>query len=232
MRHVTLGLLLALAAAPAAALDTLPDSTARSKPFPQAYVMQAQNAPVSTCDGLLDAYLAAGWPRAEGFPAIKQIDRRVKDRVALRNDPDGDIWTPLARQVITGMPAQGDCDDVSVTNAQLAVCAGMPAENLGLLVTESPNRRGEMHMVAFYKDPADAVWVFGDTLGRPRPLSKLGQKLYYFAYLDRVTDFWAVRDQDTGEALLGSIPTSAIPAPDDVIDLVRGSCSPDPLPGY
>lgn len=220
-----LSALAALIALPALAADSLPESTPLSFPVPQATIMARSHPPVDTCTALQDAYLAQGWPRGTGVETLKQIDSRVKQRVTLKNDVGQDTWTPLAATILAGKRPAGDCDDVSVTSAQLAVCAGMPADRLGLLITTSPNRgSGELHMLAYYSDPADRTWVFGDTFGRPRALSKVNQDLLFFARLDRVTTWYALRGKE-GEALTSALPagTSALPLLPDTPQ--NGSCS-------
>lgn len=223
--RLLLSALAALIAVPALAADSLPESTPLSFPVPQASIMARSHPAVDSCTALQDAYLAQGWPRGTDVDTLKQIDSRLKQRVTLKNDVGQDTWTPLAATILAGKRPAGDCDDVSVTSAQLAVCAGMPADRLGLLITTSPNRgAGELHMLAYYADPADRTWVFGDTFGRPRALSKVSQDLLFFARLDRVTTWYALRGKD-GEALTSALPegTSALPLLPETPQY--GSCS-------
>lgn len=207
---------LAVLAAPAAARDN-PFPTLKEWAMPQAFLMQRDFGSVATCAGLQATYDAKGWPRGVSLESLQEIDRKLKKSVILRPDVGLDKWTPLTRLVLEAKrkPA-ADCDDVAVTSAQLAVCAGFPAENLGLLVTQLPSRANELHVVSFYNDPGNGVWVFGDTMGKVRPYSKLAQKAYYYAFLDDVTEWWALRTPD-GEVLTGQLPTSSLPtAPNEV----------------
>ena len=212
-------------AMPAVAADSLPTGGSQSFPVPQASIMAREHAPVNTCATLQDAYDAGGWPRGTGVETLKQIDSRVKQRMTLKNDAGVDTWTPLSAAILSGRRPSGDCDDLSVTTAQFAICAGMPANRLGLLITESPNRgSGELHMLAFYSDPSDRTWVFGDTFGRPRALSKVNQRLLFFARMDHVTKWYALTGRD-GEPLTSALPeaTSSIPLLPETPQY--GSCS-------
>jgi predicted transglutaminase-like cysteine proteinase len=225
MRLCLIALALSCAALPALSADSLPQATARSFPVPQAAIMAREHAPVNTCAALQEAYVAGGWPRGTGVETLKQIDSRVKQRMTLKNDPGVDTWTPLSAAILSGKRPSGDCDDLSVTTAQFAICAGMPADRLGLLITESPNRgSGELHMLAFYSDASDRTWVFGDTFGRPRALSKVNQRLLFFARLDHVTKWYALIGRDNAPV------TSAVPDATASIPLLPetpryGSCS-------
>jgi predicted transglutaminase-like cysteine proteinase len=213
MRLCLIALALSCVALPALAAESIPRTTAQSFPVPQASVMAREHGPVDTCAALQDAYVAGGWPRGAGVETLKQIDSRVKQRMHLKNDAGVDTWTPLSAAILSGKRPSGDCDDLSVTTAQFAICAGMPADRLGLLITESPNRgSAELHMLAFYSDPSDRTWVFGDTFGRPRALSKVNQRLLFFARMDQVTRWYALTDRN-GDPLTSAVPdaTSAIP---------------------
>ncbi|MEY4870763.1 MAG: hypothetical protein RLZZ563_93 [Pseudomonadota bacterium] len=225
MRLIALALTFFTSIGPAFAADSLPGSTPLAMPVPQATIMARKHPPVGTCTALQDAYLAAGWPRGVGIDTIKQIDSRVKQRMILKNDVGLDVWTPLGAAILNGKRPSGDCDDMSVTTAQFAICAGMPADRLGLLITSSPKGgRGELHMLAFYQDPADRFWVFGDTFGRPRALGRVGQKLLYFTHMDHVTQWFSLRSRD-GAPLTSDLPdaTSAIPELPETP--VYGSCA-------
>lgn len=209
---------------PAGAVDN-PFPEIREWAMPQAFIMQRKFGNVDTCAGLEQAYQAAGWPVGASFETIKQIDRKLKQNIFLRPDAGADTWTPLTRTVIEGArkPA-ADCDDVGVTSAQLAICAGFPAENLGLMVTQLRSRSNEMHVVAFLVTPDSGVYIFGDTMGRPRSIEQLNQKIHYYAYMDDVTKWWALRDPNTGEVLTQALPTSSLPLPGDSVDVEAGAC--------
>lgn len=222
-------LLSPLAATPAAARDN-PFPEIMNWYLPQSNIMKRDYGSIANCGGLQHSYDANEWPHGTSIESLQQIDNRLKKRVFFRPDPGADTWTPLTAAVIEGKrkPA-ADCDDVAVTSAQLAVCAGFPASHLGLLVTQLPTRQSELHIVAFYSDAETGVWVFGDTMGKPRSLSRIGQTLHYYAFIDDITKWWALRDPKTGRALTGSVATSSIPDTAPPLDLEGGSCpAPDP----
>lgn len=190
--------------------------------MPQAYIMERSFGTVATCSTLQSAYDAHGWPHGISLETLKTIDKRLKKSVFLRPDEGLDTWTPLTRTVLEGKrrPA-ADCDDVAVTGAQLAVCAGFPADDLGLMVTQLSSRSNEFHVVSFFKDRAGSVWIFGDTMGRVRPFADLGQKAHYFAFFDDVTQWWVLQHPETGARLTGNVPTSSIPQSPSALDEIR-----------
>lgn len=227
LRNCGFAALLALGvgqSAPAIARDN-PFPEYMKWPFPQATIMHRDFGSVSTCKSLQQAYDDNAWPSGVSLDSLRQIDKRLKTSVFLRPDVGPDTWTPLTATVITGgrKPA-ADCDDVAVTGAQLAVCAGFPADRLGLIVTQLPTRQNELHVVAFYADPQSGVWVFGDTMGLPRSLENLSQRMHFYAFLDNVTEWWALRDPRSGKQLTGSVGTSSIPDAPVPQNLVEGSC--------
>lgn len=215
-RKIAAAAVLAFAAAgfaPAASL-ALEGPFPPGKPWalPQAFIMDRTYGSLDSCGAMQAAYEAQGWPRGVSPDVLDLIDRKLKKQVILRPDQGLDQWTPLAKTVIDAKrkPA-ADCDDVAITAAQLAICAGFPAGQLGLMVTQLPTRAKEFHLVAFYAGQGGESWVFGDTMGRPRPVSRLKQTVYYYAYFDSPTKWWALRDPHTGEALTGEVSTSSIP---------------------
>lgn len=198
----------------------------KSWPILQAYILHSQYGRLDTCTAMQRAYDSAGWPSGISFDTMRQIDRRLKSGVILRPDQGPDTWTPLAKIVIDGKRRPtADCDDMAITSAQLAVCAGFPARSLGLMITQLSGSADEMHLVAYYTDPSSSVWIFGDTMGRPRPLAQLGQKIHYFAEFNDITKWWVVRDPATGKLLTPNLPTSTIPSGDTFFDLDQGSCA-------
>lgn len=227
MARFVLAFIAALLAIPAWALDSLPAPSGKAIPVPQASVMARKYPAVASCSQYQDAYLAAGWPRGVGVETVKQIDSLVRKRMALRNDRGTDVWTPLTAALIAGKRPTGDCDDMSISNAQLAVCAGIPADRLGLLITSNPNGdSGELHMVAFYNDASDRTWVFGDTFGRPRALSRVSQRLIFMAYLNDVTRWYGLLGRDAPVGTSEIPATSAIPLLADATQSF-GSCAID-----
>lgn len=223
--------LLAVAAALWAALGLGQDAGATELPkgkvwaFPQAYIMQNSYGSLASCRKLQESYDAQGWPHGRNLETLVALDRKIKSSVFLKPDSGADTWTPLASLLLKGKrKPSADCDDVSITAAELAVCAGFEPENLGVMITQFPGRVREMHMVAFFSDPGAGIWIFGDTMGRPRAFEQLNQKLHFYAYLDDITEWWATVDPITGEALTQSLPTSSLPLPGETLDTVKGAC--------
>lgn len=230
LRRLGQGLALALLASPALARDN-PFPEIKRWFMPQATIMQRSYGTLASCAAFQDRYDARGWPKGVSFDTLKAIDRRLKHSVFLRPDEGVDTWTPLAEVVVEGArrPA-ADCDDVAVTGAQLAICAGFPVENLGLLVTQLPTRAKELHVVAFYNDPKQGVWIFADTMARPRPLSKLNQTVHNYAFIDDVAHWWALRDPLTGETFSSAAATSSLPFPAELDKAESGGTCRHPLP--
>lgn len=225
MRKTMLAMLGAVLAVTAGAVGAVELPKSREWAFPQAFIMQKAYGSLASCAKYQDLYDAHGWPHGKSLQTLVELDRRVKTSVFLRPDNGADTWTPLASVLLQEKrkPA-ADCDDVSITSAEMAVCAGFEARNLGVMITQFPGRAREMHMVAFYNEPGAGMWVFGDTMGRPRPFEQLNQKLHYYAYLGDLTKWWALIDPLTGEALTQSLPISSLPLPGETLDTVSGSC--------
>lgn len=175
------------------AMEPLPRSTPLRISLPQSLALEQQYPSLADCGALQDAYHRAGWPSGSGVEVLRAIDARVKRQMILRHDRGGDRWTPLAAQILRRERPAGDCDEISITAAQLAVCAGVPARNIGLMITDAPDgNQGEMHMVAFFRDAAGRNWVFGDSFGPVRPLSHLREEVFYFANLTDVGNWFGM----------------------------------------
>jgi len=209
IRLATLAIMFFAVAAKAG--DYLPEDTPLRIPVPQAAAMDRNFPRSADCDALRADYIAAGWPMGAGIETLRGIDARLKRQLVMRNDAGPDVWTPLATAIVAGKRPAGDCDDISVTSAQLAICAGMPPEDVGVLITTSPKSGAlELHMMAFFRDHTDRVWVFGDSFGKPRALSKVRQELLFFANMSDIRRWYALHDAD-GTAPEGAGPTSSIP---------------------
>lgn len=205
--------------------DALP--RIKTWPIAQAYILNSAYGRLDSCGALQAAYVTAGWPRGISLATMQQLDRRLKSGVILRPDPGPDTWTPLARTVVEGKSRPGaDCDDVAITSAQLAVCAGFPARSLGLMITQLPSGANDLHLVAYFIDTSRSIWVFGDTMGRPRPLAQLGQRIHYHAQFSDLTKWWVVRDPENGALLTQGLPTSTVPDEVLAFDADRKSCAP------
>lgn len=193
------------------ASDVLPDRALLPVVMPQAIAMQRQFPQSFDCSELRAAYVQAGWPTGNGPAVVQQIDARLKRQLVLRPDRGADQWRPLASTIVQGRQAAGDCDELSVTSVQMAVCAGIPAEHLGLLITTSPNRGpSELHMVAFFREAGGRIWIFGDSLGTPRPLSRLKEEILYFSRLPDIRR-WYTHLTDRPSQLHGTSSTPGRP---------------------
>ena len=213
MLRPLIAFVLILSASRLGAVETLPPPGGQAIPVPQASRMAGDFPDIGDCTPYKAAYTAAGLPQGNGIDTIRDIDSLLRKRMVLRDDRGPDVWTPLLSALVSGKRPAGDCEDMAITTAQMAVCAGIPADRLGLLITTSPKGgTAEMHMLAFYKDVSDRTWVFGDTFARPRPLAKVRERLVFMAYLTDVTRWQGLlglRDLPAGTSRLPS--TSAIP---------------------
>lgn len=219
---------LLMAPVPALATETLPQPGGEVIPVPQASKMARSFHDVGDCSPYAAAYAAAGLPRGNGVETIRQIDSLLRQRMRLRDDRGPDSWTPLLSVLVAGKRPVGDCEDMAITTAQMAVCAGIPADRLGLLITTSPKGgTAEMHMLAFYKDASDKTWVFGDTFSRPRPLSKVRERLVFMAYMTDVTRWQGLlglRDLPAGTSSLPSNPSVAAAS---TVEATPRQCQPE-----
>lgn len=180
-------------------------------PIPQAIIMNNRFGRLDSCDEMKRDYVQGDWPTGLGLQTLRSIDLRLRSLVTLRADQGLDTWTPLTKAILDGeRRISGDCDDFAITSAQLAVCAGFPAADLGLMITKVSGSQKELHLVAYYLEPGRDVWIFGDTFGIARPLGQLDQEIHYHASFRDLTTWWAVRDPRTGELLGQGAPTSSI----------------------
>lgn len=198
-----------LMAGPVLGYESMPVPSGPAISVPQARSLIQNNPDLAACGAYRAAYAKAGWPQGSGFASIRQIDGLLRKRMVFRDDAAGDRWALLTGDVLAGRQTYGDCEDMAITAAHLAVCSGIPADRIGLLITDSPKvNSGELHMVAFYRDPGDRVWVFGDTFGKPRALSSLRERLLFMASIRNVSAWYGLRNRGDG-----SIGTSATPLP-------------------
>lgn len=211
MKRCLATLALCLLANAAVAGDYLPEDTPLRIPVPQAARMVQDFPGLASCDALRADYIAAGWPMGTGMVTLRGIDARLKRQLVMREDRGADTWTPLAAAIIAGKRPAGDCDDISVTSAQLAICAGMPAQDVGLLITTSPKVGAlELHMMAFFRDDQGRVTVFGDSFGKPRALSQLREEALFFANLSDPRRWFALHDAE-GDHPDTAAGTSSLP---------------------
>ena len=81
-------------------------------------------------------------------------------------------------------------------------------------------------MMAFFRDHTDRVWVFGDSFGKPRALSKVRQDVLFFANMSDIRRWYALHGSD-GTAPDGTGPTSSIPTAE--ARTIPASCRAVPL---
>lgn len=192
---------------PASGYESIPRPYGPAISVPQAQGLMQSHPDLASCAQYRNDYVSAGWPQGNSFDTIRQIDSLMRKRVVFRTDTNGDRWEVLTSDLLAGKRTDGDCEDMAITAAQLAVCAGVPADRLGLLITDSPKAGAdELHMVAFYRDAGDRVWVFGDTFGKPRALSRVKERLLFMASIRNVSAWYSLRNSGDG-----SIGTSATP---------------------
>lgn len=189
------------------AAGPLPLAEGPRKIVPQASVMAAQAPDLSDCSALAGIYAAGGWPQVRDAQGLRVLDRMLRARFRARADGPTDAWSPQLARVLTGATVVGDCDDLATTAVALAVCAGVPPQDLGLLMTTDPSGGPDRHLVALYHAPDGKVWTFGNTLSRAAPLSRRTPAPIAWARADRVDLWWSLTDSRPPRG------TAAIPSP-------------------
>ena len=207
-RSAALATLLALAPVVAQAAGPLPLAEGARQIVPQASVMVAQAPSLSDCAALTGIYAAGGWPQVRDAKDIRVLDRMLRARFRARADGAADTWSPQLARVLTGEAVVGDCDDLATTAVALAVCAGVPAQDLGLLMTTDPSGGPDRHLMAIYHAPDGQVWTFGNTLSRAAPLSRRNPAPIAWARADRIDLWWSLTDRRSARGT-AAIPGSA-----------------------
>ena len=193
-------------ACPALGYESMPAPSGPAISVPQARALVRANPDLAACGDYRATYAQAGWPKGTGFETIRRIDSLLRQRMVFREDTS-DRWTLLTGAVLAGQRSYGDCEDMAITAAHLAICSGIPVDRIGLLITDSPRPgANELHMLAYYRDAGDRVWVFGDTFGKPRALSHVRERLLFIASLHNVSAWYSLRNR--GQDFSG---TSATP---------------------
>lgn len=165
-------LLAALLLAGSAAADPLPDTGMGVRVASVASSLSGTEAAWSCPADMAAAYAASGLPSGDRVETLRAIDRHLRSRIRYREDPDGDIWTNHASRVLRGERVAGDCDDFALAAISLALCAGVPAEKMGLALAHRGRGRLNMqstnHVFAFYADGSRTLAVadtFRDRVG-------------------------------------------------------------------
>lgn len=189
---VALLALSAIGPLPARAQGPLPASDATAHLVPQALVMVANTPDISDCTALDVLYELGGWPQVTGVRDIAILDSLLRMRYSAQPDGQADFWSPQLARVLTGGGVTGDCDDLATTAVALAICAGVPAQDLGLLMTAGPDGADDRHLVALYHAPDGAVWTFGDTLRGPAPLDTGTSHMIAWTRADQLDLWWSL----------------------------------------
>ncbi|HSF62925.1 MAG TPA: hypothetical protein VLA78_00945 [Paracoccaceae bacterium] len=185
-----------LAALPARALGPLAASDETAHPVPQASVMVANTPDITDCTALDALYARGGWPQVKGPGDLAVLDRMLRARFRARADGRRDLWSPQLARLLSGSQVVGDCDDLATSAIALAICAGVPAQDLGLLMTTNPLGGTDRHLVALYRAPDGQVWTFGNTLGRAAPLPRNPSPRIAWTRADRLDRWWSLTDRD------------------------------------
>jgi hypothetical protein len=184
-----------LAPLPARALGPLAASEDTAYPVPQASVMVANTPDITDCTALATLYARGGWPQVDGARDIAVLDRMLRARFRARPDGRTDLWSPQLARLLSGSPVVGDCDDLATSAVALAICAGVPAQDLGLLMTTNPLGGTDRHLVALYRAPDGQVWTFGNTLDRAAPLPRQPSRRIAWSRADRLDRWWSLTDR-------------------------------------
>lgn len=137
-----------------ASAGPLPDTGVRVS-VPSVVASQAETVDLFACPAhLRDAYARSGMPRGDSRDVLRAIERQVRKTIRYRKDEASDTWTNFATQVLTGQRVVGDCEDFTATTITLALCAGVPAEKLGVALSTNGGARSGMantnHAFAYY----------------------------------------------------------------------------------
>lgn len=124
------------------------------------------NPNFASCGELAQTFKQSGLPRFKGLASIAEIDQFVKARINYRRDSAGmDKWNNLAAAVLANKRVNGDCDDLAVTAAAIAICAGADPSRIGFAIFNAKTFKaaGADHIVATYTEPSGRVVAFGDS---------------------------------------------------------------------
>lgn len=176
IRGLPLIVLLSVFAVPAMATP-FPDLGTRVE-VPSVRAGQASTQDLFSCPPALQAaYAASGLPVGDSVQTVRAIDKAVRRTLRYRQDARGaDVWTNFAAQVMGGRRATADCEDFATTAVTLAICAGVPAHNLGIALSNNRNSRADMrdinHAFAFYLGERGPVSVADMSASAPRPVTQ------------------------------------------------------------
>ena len=137
------------------------------------------------------------------FSDVNRLDRNVHERFKYRNDKD-DFWKSSAEQFKADPRyiIKDDCDGLASTCVHLAAQEGIPEKRLYRAIvktTDGPREVYADHMIALLEDSDGEWYIFGDTFGRMRPLSR--ENRYSVIEVSRVSEGikWRTWDVDREE---------------------------------
>ncbi|ANT63053.1 hypothetical protein AYJ57_21515 (plasmid) [Salipiger sp. CCB-MM3] len=158
--------------------------------------MFSRSPELYSCDQYQKAYFQQGWPTGDSVSVIQKIDRMVRSRFRYRWDK-GDHWDAHPDILLeTDGNVKGDCDDQAATTVAMAICAGVPREKMGFVITSPDFDNAENvtnHILGFYRDDAGNFWSMGDTKRKSTLLHKQLDRISHWVYLNR-PDRWLVND--------------------------------------
>lgn len=124
------------------------------------------NPDFASCGELTQTFKRSGIGKFKGLASIAEIDQFVKARMNYRRDSGGlDRWNNHAAAVLSNKQVNGDCDDLAVTAAAIAICAGADPSRIGFAIFNAKTFKasGADHIVATYTEPSGRVIAFGDS---------------------------------------------------------------------
>lgn len=136
---------------------------------PSAAVLQESvDKPWACTPAMMAAYRQAGLPEGNSLRTLSAINRFVGQRFSYRVDRV-ERWDNFSLSVLAGKRVRGDCEDFAITVTTLALCGGVPADQLGFAMTRS--KRGPLdlegidHAIGLYLGE-EGTHVIADTARR------------------------------------------------------------------
>lgn len=146
---------------------------------PSVVASQAGTTDLFACPAYLrDAYARSGMPRGDSVAVLRAIETKVRRTIRYRKDPGADVWTNFAVQALEGKRVFGDCEDFATTTITLALCAGVPAEKLGVAMSsQSGSLTSTDHAFAYYVSDKGVMGVADTSRGRMSRVSPKRDKV-------------------------------------------------------
>lgn len=112
----------------------------------------------------IDFYKAT---EADRIKHIKTVDKKVRSFFTYKDDSPDDLssWQQGLRSLITDNNFEGDCEDLTLTTAEILKITGIPDSHLYKIITKSGNTELDInHMIGGYQSHhGGKLWIFGDT---------------------------------------------------------------------